>query len=149
MSCPSPYVIVLDAEDRAVLEERARAYTAPYARVVRTKIVLLAAGGAQNIDVAARLDVDVDVVSRWRKRFCEEGLGGLTDRRRAGRPPTFAPLVLAEVKATACEPPASSGTPLARWSCPELARTTVERGVVEAISVSTIRRVLAEDPIKP
>lgn len=145
----SPYVIVLSAEDRAVLEARARAYTVPYAQVVRAKLVLLAAGGVQNKEIAARLDVDVDVVCRWRKRFCEEGLAGLRDRPRSGRPPTFGPLVVAEVKALACELPAGSDTPLGRWSCPELARTTVERGVVESISASTVRRLLAEDPLKP
>lgn len=149
MPRPSPYTITLSAKDRAVLEERARTYTASYAQVVRAKIVLLAADGAQNIDIAARLDVDVDVASRWRKRFYDQGLGGLVDRPRAGRPPRFSPLVLAQVKATACEPAAGSEVPLGRWSCPELARTTVERGVVESISASTIRRVLAEDPIKP
>jgi transposase len=142
-------VVVLSAEDRAVLEERARAYTAPFGQVVRAKIVLLAADGVQNTVIAARLDVDVDVVSRWRKRFCEEGLPGLKDRPRGGRPPVFSALVVAEVKATACERPVTKGTPLSRWSCPELARTTVERGVVEAISASTVRRLLAEDPIKP
>lgn len=54
MPRPSPYVIVLSDQDRAVLEERARTYTAPYAQVVRAKIVLLAADGVQNKDIAAR-----------------------------------------------------------------------------------------------
>ena len=87
----SPYVIALSAEDRAVLEQRARAYTGPHHLVVRAKIVLLAADGWENTAIADRLDVPVQLVSKWRKRFFEEGLDGLKDRPRAGRPRAFPP----------------------------------------------------------
>jgi hypothetical protein len=50
------------------------------------KIVLLAADGWENTAIADRLDVPVQLVSTWRKRFFEEGLAGLKDRPRAGRP---------------------------------------------------------------
>jgi len=99
MSRRSPFVIALSDADRAVLEQRARAYTAPFAEVVRAKIVLLAAAGEQNAAIAERLDVNVDVVSRWRKRFFEQGLDGLRDRKRSGRPRSFPAEVVAEVKA--------------------------------------------------
>ena len=85
MSRCSPFVIVLSDADRRVLEGRARAYTLPHAEVVRAKIVLLAADGVANTVIAERLDVHVDVVSRWRKRFCEKGIDGLADRKRSGR----------------------------------------------------------------
>ena len=52
----SPFVIELSAEDRAALEQRARAYTAPYHQVVRAKIALLAADGLENTVIAGRLD---------------------------------------------------------------------------------------------
>ena len=55
MSRCSPFVVVLAGADRTVLEERARAYTAPFAVVVRAKIVLLAAQGVANMTIAARL----------------------------------------------------------------------------------------------
>jgi Winged helix-turn helix len=87
----SPYVIELSAADRAALEQRARAYTAPYHQVMRAKIVLLAADGLENTVIADRLDVAVQLVSKWRKRFFEEGLDGLKDRPRTGRPPAFSP----------------------------------------------------------
>ncbi len=95
MTRRSPYVITLSAADRVVLEERARAYTAPFAQVVRAKIVLLAADGEPNMKIAERLDVHVDVVSRWRRRYVESGLAGLADRQRSGRPRSFPPEVLA------------------------------------------------------
>lgn len=90
MSRRSPFVITLSDGDRVVLGQRARAYCAPHGQVVRAKIVLMAAGGLANTAIAQRLDVHVDVVSRWRRRFAEEGLAGLADRQRAGRPRRFA-----------------------------------------------------------
>lgn len=149
MSRRSPYVVELSDVDRAVLEERARTYTAPFAVVVRAKIVLLAAAGELNSDIAARLDVDVDVVSRWRKRYCTEGLAGLKDRKRSGRPRAFAAEVVAEVKAMACQPPAARAVPLSRWSSAELASQAVAEGLAVSVSASTVRRWLAEDVIKP
>jgi transposase len=145
----SPFVVDLSDVDRAVLEERARAYTASFAEVVRAKIVLLAAAGVANTVIAARLGVDVDVVSRWRKRFCLEGIDGLADRKRSGRPRVFAAPVVAEVKAMACEPPAARAVPLSRWSSAELAAQTVAEGLAVSVSASTVRRWLAQDAIKP
>jgi transposase len=145
----SPYVITLSAADRAVLEQRVRAYSAPFAVVVRAKIVLLAADGETNTSIAGRVDVHVGVVSMWRKRFFESGLPGLDDRPRSGRPRSFAPEVVAQVKAMACEPPAAREVPLSRWSSAELAAQAVTEGVVEAVSSSTVRRWLREDAIKP
>ena len=80
MSRSSPFVITLSDAERAELRRRARCYTALHAEVVRAKIVLLAAEGLENRVIAARLDVHVGVVSRWRKRFAQEGVSGLADR---------------------------------------------------------------------
>ena len=91
MTRRSPYVIELSAVDRAALEQRARAYTAPYHQVMRAKIVLLATDGLENTVIADRLDVAVQLVSKWRKRFYAEGLDGLEDRPRTARPPAFPP----------------------------------------------------------
>ena len=149
MTRRSPYVISLRPADRAVLEERSRAYTAPFAVVVRARIVLLAADGASNVGIAGRLDVHVGVVSRWRKRFCEEGLDGLEDRPRSGRPRSFPAPVVAEVKAMACQPPEARDVPLSRWSSAELAGQAVAEGLVTSVSASTVRRWLHDDAIKP
>src|ERR1700733_10725124 len=103
-----------------VLEERASSRSAPYAQVVRARIVLLAAGGAANVDTARRVGVCVDVVSKWRKRFCLQGLAGLKDRPRSGRPRTFGSEGVAGIKALACEPPETRAVPLWRGSSFEL-----------------------------
>jgi hypothetical protein len=85
MSRRSPFVVTMSDGDRVVLERRARVYCAPHGQVVPAKIVLMAAGGLANA-IARRLDVHVDVVSRWRRRFAEEGLAGLAGRQPGGRP---------------------------------------------------------------
>ncbi|MFJ4989039.1 helix-turn-helix domain-containing protein [Streptomyces sp. NPDC088732] len=77
------------------------------------------------------------------------GLPAPEDRERSGRPPRFPPLQTAEVNALACQLPAEPGIPLSRWSCPELAREAVDRGIVEAVSASTVRRWLKRDALKP
>jgi transposase len=83
--------------------------------------VLLAARGCPNSRIAAQTRMHTDTVRIWRGRFAAGGLPALADRRRSGRPPSFTPLQVAEVKALACQLPAETGTPLSRWSCPELA----------------------------
>lgn len=113
------------------------------------KIVLMAADGVANCVIAERLGLHVSVVSRWRKRVAGEGMGGLADRPRSGRPRVFAAGVVAQVKAIACESPEQYGLPLSRWSSAELARQAQDEGVVASVSSSTVRRWLAEDAIKP
>lgn len=87
----SPYVIELSAEEREVLESRARQYTSPYWYVVRAKLILLAAEGWENKEIGEALDMPRQVVSKWRKRFFLERLAGLEDRARRGRPSGFSP----------------------------------------------------------
>lgn len=91
MSRHSPFVVVLDAEDRERLESTARRLTASLRDVQRARIVLAAADGLENVEIAARVGVDVNTVSKWRKRFFEGGMDGLLDRHRSGRPRTFSP----------------------------------------------------------
>ena len=87
----SPYVLQLTPAQRRELEARARRYTSPYRDVVRAKIVLMAAEGLDNDEIASRLDTHRAIVSKWRKRFFEQGLAGLEERPRGGRPPVFSP----------------------------------------------------------
>lgn len=87
----SPYTIVLSCEERRRLERIARHYTSPYFVVVRAKIALLAAEGLDNKSIGKRLDLPRQIVSKWRKRFFEEGFDGLYDRPRTGRPSSFSP----------------------------------------------------------
>jgi transposase-like protein len=87
----SPFLIQLSPAERAALESASRRYSAPYRDVVRARIVLLAAEGQENTEIAQRLDTPVQIVSKWRKRFFEERLAGLAERPRTGRRPAFSP----------------------------------------------------------
>ena len=87
----SPYQIRLSKTERATLESIARKYTSPYREVIRARIVLYAAEGLSNDQIAARLDTPRQIVSKWRKRFFEQRLDGLEERERRGRPARFPP----------------------------------------------------------
>ncbi len=87
----SPYSIILNAEERRILEERARKYTSPYFEVVRSKIILLAAAGLENKQIGERLSLPRQIVSRWRKRFFQERIHGLDERPGRGRHRVFSP----------------------------------------------------------
>ena len=149
MSRSSRIVITLPVADRRELAKRARSYTSPHAEVVRARIVLLAADGEANVAIARRRDVGADVVSKWRKRFCEDGLCG------ALRPQLLWPAagvpgpVVSQVKAMVCEPPGRREVPLSRWSSAELAAQAAVEALMESVSASTVHRWLAEDAIKP
>jgi len=87
----SPFPIMLELEERRTLEALARKYTSSYRDVIRAKIVLYAAEGLANEQIATRLDTPRQVVSKWRKRFFEQRLAGLEEQPRGGRPPRFPP----------------------------------------------------------
>lgn len=149
MVTTSPFIIAPTAADLAVLTSRAGAASAEHRQVVRSRIILAAARDRPNAAIAADLGVHVDTVRKWRKRYAADGLAGLQDLPRSGRPPVFTPVQVAQVKALACTPPADRGLPLTRWSAAELAGQAVAEGMVAAISPSTIGRWLAGDAIKP
>ena len=86
----SPFQIELSTEEAAELSRRAVRYTLPYFEVIRAKMILLAAQGIDNDEIAARLDTRREVVSQWRKRFFTDRLAGLDERVRPGRPRTHA-----------------------------------------------------------
>jgi transposase len=134
---------------RRLLIRRSRGQKTAYRDRVRARIVLLAAREWPNTRIAAEVGVAVDTVRTWRGRFASQGLAGLLDRPRSGRPPRFTPVQVAQVKSLACRLPTAAGAPLSRWSCPELAHEAVLQGIAEVISASTVRRWLARDAIKP
>jgi transposase len=149
LPAPRARQISLTVCERRRLTTLAYSHTAPYQQVIRVRIVLDAARGDSNAQIARRHAITVDTVRTWRGRYADEGMAGLRDRKRSGRPARFTPVQVAEVKALACQLPAETGVPLSRWSCPDLAVEAVGRGIAAAISASTIRRILARDALKP
>lgn len=87
----SPYSIQLTEDEARELQRRATKYTLPYFKVQRAQMILLADQQHSNQEIAHYLHTTRDVVSKWRKRFFEQGLDGLGDRDRPGRPRAFPP----------------------------------------------------------
>ena len=77
----SPYSIRLSSAEEAELRRRAAKYTLPYFQVQRARMILHAADGMANHEIAERLDTRREVVSLWRNRFFAERLAGLEERR--------------------------------------------------------------------
>lgn len=87
----SPYVILLEKDEKYELECISRKYTSRYCYVMRARVILLAAKGLSNKEIGERLDLPRQIVSKWRKRFFEKRLARLQERPRRGRPSAFSP----------------------------------------------------------
>jgi hypothetical protein len=150
LAVASKYVIELSEVQERELRRRAAQYTRPHREVVRARIVLLAAEGHTNAEIARRLDCTEKSVCK-----CDDGSmsraswGSMNCPGRGVVPGRFPPAQVAEIKALACELPAESGRPLSRWSGAEIANEAVERGIVCSISGTTVWRYSAEDAIRP
>src|SRR3954451_24280895 len=118
---PSPFAVPIEltAEERAQLEARERRRSSAQALAMRSRIVLAAAEGAGNTEIAARLGVAVGSVRKWRKRFAEHRLDGLTDEPRPGRPRTIHDAMVEEVIVRTLE---TTPTDATHWSTRSLAK---------------------------
>jgi transposase len=85
---PTPHAleIVLTADERTELEGWARRRTSAAGLAMRARIVLAAADGGSNTELSKRLGLSIGTVRRWRNRFAEQGMDGLVDEPRPGRP---------------------------------------------------------------
>ena len=138
----SAAALPVSADDQAVLRRWANATQAPATLVRRAKILLLAAEGVANSEIAERLEVSRPTVIAWRRRYAREGLtAGLADRHRRGRPQSVRRDRRAEILATTLSPPPQA-LGVTHWSSRLLAG---ELG----ISHSTVARVWAEHDIRP
>jgi transposase len=110
--------IHLDAETRSTLNGWVQAPSTPQAMAIRSRIVLAAASGLSNQQIALDLDLPEVTVGKWRRSFAVQGLEGLRDAARSGRPPKHDASVWQKVQTTACQQPESQG----RWTVRTLAR---------------------------
>jgi transposase len=135
--------LVITEEERAELERRVRAHTTPQRMVRRCRLVLLAADGVPNRQIAPQVGINQNQVGLWRHRFETERLAGLEDRPRSGRPRVYGHderLKIVET-VTAKVPEVES-----QWSH----RLIAEHLAGEVgISASQIGRILADLDLKP
>src|SRR6266545_2928509 len=131
MAVPRAQGIKVTARQKRVLEQVVRASTSPQALVTRARVVLAAAGGTSNRQIATHLGVTRNLVQAWRGRWAAAGdallaaeleggagderalqavvRGVLADAPRSGAPPTFTPEQLCRIIALACTPPSDAG----------------------------------------
>jgi len=149
MPLPAVFVILTTTERKA-LKKRIRGARTAWRDRLRAQIVLAAARGRGNARIAGDLRVSQDTVRKWRGRFADRGLEGLSDLPRPGRPRQISAEVRAAVVALACQLPAATGVPLAHWTGPELAAELTAQNLVSSpVSASSVLRILAEHPVKP
>jgi transposase len=150
MPLPAAVPVTLTAAGRKILKKRVRGARTCWRDRLRAQIVLAAAMGRSNARIARDLRISQDTARKWRGRFADRGLDGLTDLPRAGRPRRISAADRAAVVALACQLPAATGVPLAHWTGPELAAELAARNLASSpVSASSVLRILAEHPVKP
>ena len=136
--------LILTIEERREIERRVRAQTTAHHDRHRAQVVVLAADGVSGRSIAREVGLSAQSVSKWRLRFFDQGLDGLDDAERSGRPLVYGPtdrLVLM-AKVTSELPEFTS-----QWSHSELYGAMTEAGI--GISASQIGRILAADDARP
>ena len=130
--------------DRSVLESWTRAGTVEARVSKRARIVLLAAQGHSNREIAELVEMHYNQVAVWRKRYAEYGLGGLDDMERTGRPCVYDHDDVLLLVKTVTEPPPDEAT---RWTMEALAGVMADHGV--GISASQCWRICKALDLKP
>ena len=110
----------LTAEEETELRQRVASRTLPARVVERARMIWFLHQGERVPAVARRLGVGADVVRTWLKRFNAEGLDGLRDRPRSGRPATYTPEQVGEVIAASLTKPDALGLPFGSWTLDRL-----------------------------
>ena len=131
--------IVLGKADRAELEKIQRSSSAPAGLSRRARVVLLMADHVSGAEVARMTGYTVVQISRLRRRFAEEGLAGLEDKPRSGRPPSITARKRAQIVALTLKSP---GSGLSHWSSRELANEV-------GVSHTTVHRIWQAHDLQP
>jgi putative transposase len=158
MRGPKPPAVTLGAEERRGLETLVRGHHTPQQLALRAQIILAAAAGSNNSQIARQLAVDVDTARLWRGRWL--GLAAvpleelsvaerLEDAPRCGGPCRISGEQVCQITALACEAPQGSARPISQWSARELADEVIRRGIVDTISPRHAARLLKRGTCSP
>jgi putative transposase len=158
MRGPKPPPVTLTAEERHGLERLVRGHQSGQQLVLRARIILAAADGSNNSQIARQLTVDVDTARLWRGRWL--GLAAvpleelsvaerLEDAPRPGGPCRITAAQVCQLTALACEAPQASARPISQWSGREIADEVIQRGIVDTISPRHARRLLKREICSP
>lgn len=151
MRGPKPPSIELTDAERQALEELVRRHSTAQQIALRTRIVLLAAAGYNNAQIARQLSVSLDMVRLWRERWLAlrpvrlEDLpvaDRLSDAPRPGKPRRITDEQVCQIVELACQTPERSGRPISQWAAREIADEIKGRGIVDQISDRHAARLL-------
>jgi putative transposase len=148
--------IHLSEQEQKELTRLTRRHRSEQQVVMRARIILAAAQGASNSQIAHELDINVDTVRLWRDRWArwrdiDQGSNAqepvnpaqrLQDAPRPGAVPKFTVEQRAQMAALACEAPAKTGRPISQWTGREIADELKQRGIVTEISPRHAARLL-------
>jgi putative transposase len=146
---PKPAELVLSKEEQKGLEMLIHRHSTPQQVAKRGRLVLAAAEGKRNTEIARELEVSVDTVRTWRGRWISlqaiplgelSAAERLEDIPRPGKPAVIIAEQRCQIVALACEQPKER--PISHWTGPELADEIVRRGIVEHISPRHAVRLL-------
>jgi putative transposase len=146
---PKPAELTLSEQERNDLQELVRRHSTPQQLAKRGRLILAAARGQRNAEIARALGVSVDTVRSWRTRWI--GLQGvplselevrerLEDVPRPGRPSQITAEQTCQIIALACEQPKER--PISQWTGREIADEVKRRGILQDISPRHAARVL-------
>ena len=151
MRGPKPPVVELSPEEHQGLETLVRRHSTPQQVATRGRMILGAAAGLNNSQIARQMGLDVDTVRFWRNRWL--GLKAasledlsveerLRDAPRPGAPARITPEQICQIVALACEAPSQSGRPISQWTSREIADEIVAKDIVDRISPRHAARLL-------
>ena len=151
MRGPNPPVVELSPEEHQELEILVRRHSTPQQVARRGRIILSAAAGLNNSQIAREVGLAVATVRFWRNRWL--GLPAarledlsleerLRDAPRPGTPARITPEQVCQIMALACEAPSQRGRPISQWTSRELADEIIHQGIVERISPRHAARLL-------
>jgi transposase len=151
MPGPKPPAVNLTEEERRDLENLVRRHSTRQQIALRARIVLAAAEGKNNAEIAGGERIDVQTARRWRDRWLDlqpipmSELGAeerLEDLPRPGAPARITADRVCQIVAMACEDPEDSGRPISHWTGREIADEIKKRGIVDKISPRHAARLL-------
>ena len=139
--------IKLSREDCKALELVTRRGSAEHRHVVRAQIALMAHAGETTTAISQATGVSVQTVSHWRTRLARQGVQGLQEVARSGRPRRIGAAQRLELLSLACERAEPQGR--ASPTLDELVDRAIERGVVSQLSRSHLQRILQAGDLRP
>src|ERR1035438_10082941 len=131
-------VVWLNPTAKAALVQLVRSPSTPQSLAQRSRIVLAAAAGRTNQQIAGELLLPEVTVSKWRRNFVSKGLEGIKDAPRSGRPVKHSPEIVQRVQSRVCQQPEH----LSRWSVRTLAKDL-------KLPPSTVHQILASSALQP